>query len=506
MPAVIVPHPQTNSLIIQAEPEEYAEILNILEQIDIKRRQVFLEAALVQVTTDSRLNYTIELLAGEPSDVGTRALFESSFGLSGLDFQNWNRLIPDTLDAASTPPGALLAVMNRGKFPALVTFFKANSDSQVLATPFILADDNQTNVIDILETIFVQNTSTGSSQVTTTSQEGEDAGITLEITPTISSQSAVFLEMMLEVSQFTGEGTADVLPPKTTNNISSAVTIPDGEIFVVGGLTREIKSKSVSKVPILGDIPLVGKLFRSESNTKQASNLYIFLRAHVLSHPQFQDGVDLTMQADSFVRKFAPDINYTRFRRPDVAMPDAAPPDPDAPTRTRRRLAEERSEEDERQRSHYPEGREAPQGPYRSVDELPTSDARVPYRGGSPGPYGVDAGSPPASTRPVPRGATSAAGGLSRPPDSEIPDLEPTDLRPGGPELPAEAPAPATGRRPADEAGRGDPLGEAGLEVDGGGSSWILPVREKGGARTSGSGKPSVQVDPSRSWFGVVSE
>ena len=61
------------------------------------------------------------------------------------------------------PPGGLVAVMNRGKFPALIQFFKSNSDSQVLATPFILADDNQTNVIDILETIFVQNTSTGAN-------------------------------------------------------------------------------------------------------------------------------------------------------------------------------------------------------------------------------------------------------------------------------------------------------------------------------------------------------
>ena len=93
-------------------------MLNILEQIDVKRRQVFLEAALVEVTTGSDLNYTIELLAGEPSDTATRTLFESSFGLSGIDLDSFNRTIPDLTAPAAVPPGALLAVMNRGKFPS----------------------------------------------------------------------------------------------------------------------------------------------------------------------------------------------------------------------------------------------------------------------------------------------------------------------------------------------------------------------------------------------------
>ncbi|MGQ9592811.1 MAG: type II secretion system protein GspD, partial [Planctomycetota bacterium] len=373
-PALIVPHPQTNSLIIQAEPEEYAEIINILDQIDIKRRQVFLEAALVEVTSGSSLNYTIELLAGEPNDTGTRLLFEHSFGLTGLDFQNWNRAIPDSLTAEQVPPGGLIALMSRGKFPALIQFFKSNSDSQVLATPFILADDNQTNVIDVLETIYVANTSTGASQITTTSQEGEDAGITLEITPTISSKNAVFLELSLEVSQFTGQGTAQVLPPKTTNTITSAVTIPDGEVFVIGGLTRENKSKSVSKVPILGDIPLLGKLFRSESTSKNASNLYIFLRAHVLTHPDFDDGADLALQADTMVRAFAPTMEYLRFQRPQVTMPPKPPEDPDRPMR---RLIGGRPVEEPspRQRSRRAEGYEAPAGPYDLEGGSGTSEA-----------------------------------------------------------------------------------------------------------------------------------
>ena len=328
-PALVVPHEATNSLLIQAEPEEYAEILNILNQIDIKRRQVFLEAALVQVRANSTLNYAIELLAGDPDDETTRLLFASSWGLTGIDFENFNRAIPDTTQGA--PEGGLLAVMNRGKFPAIVTFLKTNEDSQVLATPFILADDNMTNLIEILETQFVQTTATGASGVTSTSQEAEDAGVILEITPTISSEQAVFLEMALEVSTFLGSSPVQgVLPPKASNRITSAVTVPDGSIFVIGGLTRELKSKTVSKIPVVGDIPLIGKLFRRESIIDENSNLYIFLRAHVLTHPEFADHLDLSSQARENLERSSPGANLSQFKGSTVPDP---PPPPEAPNR-----------------------------------------------------------------------------------------------------------------------------------------------------------------------------
>jgi type II secretion system protein D len=430
MPALIVPHIQTNSLIIQAEPEDYAEILHILAKIDTKRRQVFLEAALVQVQATSNLTYTIELLAGQPSNESTRLLFESSFGLTGLDFENFNRIInPDS----PIPPGALFAIMNRGKFPAIVHFLKNNTDSQVLATPFILADDNQPNVIDILETRFVQNTaSTAAGQ--TSSQEGEDAGITLQITPTISSEDAVFLEMEFEVSAFddtSAAGNPNILPPKTTNTISSAVTIPDGEIFVIGGLTRESRAKAVSKVPILGDIPILGKLFRSEVSGKSANNLYIFLRAHVLTHEEFADGAALTAQAQGFVQEFAPGLKEVRFDSPDVEKTPPKPRDPDDPQRFYRT------------RSKYQEGHEAPHGPFSpatGVRTRPHDYGLDPDRPSDPG------GAPAPGSPPIPRTFinTGPPGGLDKPPSTTSGALEGT-----------------------------------GMEVDPGGESWLVPLRRK---------------------------
>jgi type II secretion system protein D len=524
-PALIVPHVQTNSLIIQAEPEDYAEILNILGQIDVKRRQVFLEAALVSVTAQSRLNYTIELLAGEPNDTATRALFASSFGLTGIDIENFNRLIPNIADPAAVPKGALLAIMNRGKFPAIITFFKTNTDSQVLATPFILADDNQNNVIDIIETRFVQNTNTVNN-ATTTSQEGEDAGITLDITPTISSQKAVFLELTLEVSEFAESGgSATVLPPKTKNSMTSAVTIPDGEIFVIGGLTRERKEKSVAKVPLLGDIPLLGKLFRQEASSKSASNLYIFLRAHILTHPDFLDGIDLTARAQDFVHAFAPELEPVRFPRPNVSMPPRAEQDSEAPARFYNRS--------------FTEGFEAPRGPYSAGSEHgPASYRKDSYQG--------DAESPePAKTReargtretPAPkaarekpkaerarpeRGSEAPApppGGLKKPAgedEDEIPP-SPTESESATKESKAMEPGPGESS-PAESKSSGPDqniraLKGSGLELDPQGKSWLVPLRrqtsppspakeDSSGGRGQSDLSP-LDVDHRESWLGV---
>lgn len=332
LPTLIVPHEETNALIVQAEPEEYAEILNILEQIDVKRRQVFLEAALVQVAQSSSLNYTIELLAGDPDDRDARLLFESSFGLSGINTEDFNRVF----DLTNPPAGGVAALMDRGKFPMLVQFLKANSDSKVLATPFILADDNVQSTINITETRYVTNSSTVNT-ATTTSQQGEEAGITLDIFPTINSENSVFLEAGLEVSEFAAAATGNTLPPKTTNSITSSVTIAGDRLYVIGGLTRENKAKVVDKIPLLGDIPFLGKLFRSEGDSSSVTNLYIFLRAHILTDENFKDLANLTDQALEKVDKNSEqDPLKSQFELPPQAPKAQVESNRDEPTIFRR--------------------------------------------------------------------------------------------------------------------------------------------------------------------------
>ena len=101
--------------------------------------------------------------------------------------------------------------------------------------------------------------------------------------------------------------------------MSSSVTIPDGKIFVIGGLTRENNSKSVQKIPILGDIPLLGKLFRKEVTSRSQNNLYVFLQAHILTDEEFDDGRDLTEQAHSQIEGVTDEkVDPIKFSRPDI--------------------------------------------------------------------------------------------------------------------------------------------------------------------------------------------
>lgn len=446
LPTNIVAHEETNSLIIQAETEEYEEVLNILSSIDIRKRQLFLEAALVQVSTSSALNYTIELLAGDPDDEATRVLFESSFGLTGIDMENFNRIIPDL---TQPPPGGLLAVMNRGKFPALVSFFKANSDSQVLATPFILADDNTPSIIDVTETRFVVTTTTVNT-ATTSNQQGEDAGITLDILPRITSEDSVLLDVSLIVSEFGQSATVEVLPPKVANSINAAVTIPDDEIYVIGGLTRQNKSKTVSKLPILGDIPLLGKLFRSEGTSNSQSNLYVFLRAHILSDPNFDDLKQISHQALDQVREFTEDLKPSRFDTPDVKSQVQEEKDHDAPKSFQLRPG---AEGDTRSSVRY-----GPQESYRRRQDAYRDDPESPHRAETAPKVEPEGSLPPLMPAERP---TEAAG----PPPRDTkgvadPGVEPAEGSEdgAGPETPA-------------------PWRQRGFEVDPEGESWFVPLK-----------------------------
>lgn len=255
------------------------------------KRQVFIEAALVQVTTGSTLDRWIELLAGIHERGATWA---SSLRLEPVDFEDFNGHVkaPDpgeptaerAAEAAAAVPGGLLAIMHSGKLPAIIRLFKTDRDSQVLATPFVLADNNVENKIDITETRHVSGGGTG--QIDLKANPAEEAGIMLKLIPTISeSEKAVFLQMDLEISEFaeTSSGIASTLPPKISNVLCCSVMMPEKQVVVIGGLTRQVKRKFVSKIPILGYIPLLGRLFRSEETVQIQNNLYIFIEARILT-------------------------------------------------------------------------------------------------------------------------------------------------------------------------------------------------------------------------------
>lgn len=313
----VIAHDETNSLIIQAEYEEYLEIKEILEGIDIKRRQVFLEVALVQVNQSSTLNYVLEYLAGNLDDRSTRLAALTAFGLSTLDVTQLPANFDRVINPTAPQTGLLAAVSRDGQLPVLVRAIKSDSNAAVIATPFILADDNEPNSISIQTELFFQ-TSTLNDNFSQGGQDSEEAGVTLNLQPTIS-ESVVRIELNLEVSSFAGAGTTTgTLPDRNINTIESRVTIPDGRLFIIGGLARETKALSVDKVPILGDLPLLGRLFQSRSSDKRRDNLYVFLTAHILSGENFDELGGLTDEAVEKTKAFGEDIEIQHFQDPTV--------------------------------------------------------------------------------------------------------------------------------------------------------------------------------------------
>ncbi|MGE4618532.1 MAG: secretin N-terminal domain-containing protein [Planctomycetota bacterium] len=316
-PTRIVPHEQTNSLIIQAEPEEFEEVENILKQIDKRRRQVFLEVALVQVSDSSSLNYTLEFLAGNLDDQALTGIMLSAFGASEvLPNLDPNGVITGLSRTPGIGTGFSAALQQDGQFPIIMNALKQDQDTNILATPFILADDNQENSISVQNEIFY-TTSNTTNVNTTTSQQSETAGITLSLVPTISSE-VVLLELELEVSSFSGApSSTGALPPRNTNTISSKVTIPDGGMFIIGGLAQKQAAATASKVPLLGDLPLVGTLFQGKTGSKIRDNLYVFLSAHILEDDRFNSLGDFTRDAIHGVRSFGDTIRLQQFTDPD---------------------------------------------------------------------------------------------------------------------------------------------------------------------------------------------
>ncbi len=315
----IIPHEETNSLIIEAEPEKYEEIESILKQIDQRRRQVFLEVALVQVKDSSSLNYTLEFLAGNLDDQNLAGILLSSFGASTVTpALDPNGVITGLTRTPGVPTGLGGIIQQDGQFPLIINALKSDEDSNILATPFILADDNQENSISVTNEIFYTTSSTSNINVTT-SQQSESAGITLNLIPTISSE-VVLLELQLEVSSFSGvsDGTG-ALPDRSTNVVNSKVTIPDGGMFIIGGLAQMAQSEIQSKIPFLGDLPFLGPLFQSSGSNTARDNLYVFLSAHIMDDANYNGLGNFTKDAIEGVRSFDDDIRLQQFTDPDNA-------------------------------------------------------------------------------------------------------------------------------------------------------------------------------------------
>jgi general secretion pathway protein D len=276
-----------NALVIRAEPSEIQELESIIKQLDQRRAQVMIEAAIVEVDDDAsnglgiqwalfNKNGTVPGLVTNFSDVGASA---SSI---------FNAITTKSAVTPATGGGTLAfgKINQKGlSWGGLIQALSAKTGVNLLSTPKIITMDNQESSIIVGQNIPVktgQSTSTGSGvsdPFTTISRE--DIGIKLKVTPSISDGGTVRLKIMQENSSIANSSAAsDIITNKS--EIKTNILADDGETIVLGGLIKDEISKKTSKVPLLGDIPYLGTLFRSSSNTHSKKNLLVFLRPTIL--------------------------------------------------------------------------------------------------------------------------------------------------------------------------------------------------------------------------------
>ena len=290
---VIVPDKNTFSLIVYASRKNQEWISKLIKSLDKRRPQVLIDATLVEIRKNDEFNYDLNLVAGIPDLTHTGGQTEQFMA-------DENTSVTDALAQSDRSQFVDLQVKS-GKgigfygdrhIQALLTAVQAKDYGRVLAKPKVLVNDNEKGNIKTADTTYVATTSsvpvtggttgTQNNMIETSLQyQSYEAGINLEITPHISDGDLLRLEITLSRSDFTNR--SDKKPPDlTSSNVGTVVTVPDGSTIILGGMLKLNQSKGGSKVPILGDLPLIGGAFRSIDNSDVQSMLYIFVRAEII--------------------------------------------------------------------------------------------------------------------------------------------------------------------------------------------------------------------------------
>ncbi len=290
--------PATNSLIITAPEPQYRQLRAVIDKLDARRAQVFVESLIAEVNADKAAEFGIQW----QGPIGNRG--DKNIGLLGTNFSIGGTNI-FTLAASAAGSIAPKTGLNFGVtsningvyvLGFLARFLEANGDANVLSTPNLLTLDNEEAKIVIGQNVpFVtgQFTNTGSSSGTVNpfqTIERKDVGLTLRVKPQISENGTVKLQIFQEVSSVL-LSTVNAPNGPTTNkrSIESNVLVDDGSIVVLGGLLQDEYAGNQEKVPVVGDVPIFGNLFKSETRTRKKTNLMVFLRPVVVRDAQQSD-------------------------------------------------------------------------------------------------------------------------------------------------------------------------------------------------------------------------
>ena len=290
----IVADNATNSLVITARPDDFLVLKETIEKLDVERKQVFIEALIMEASSDSNFSFGVNWAAGQ--EAGKVFLFGSSNQGGGTV------TLPATSKSGfpTFPAGGSFGAIIQDAFSiggtkysiqSILSAVKGDNNYTILATPQLLTLDNEEARVSVVDNVpFVKETVvTTANSINTQSVDYKDVGVKLKITPRIGQNQTLQLEVLQEVSRVisslvaVGKGQNLVAPTTRKREVETTIRMKDGQTAVIAGLLSEDGSKNNSKTPGLGDIPLLGWLFKQKNKTSAKSNLYIFITPHIIN-------------------------------------------------------------------------------------------------------------------------------------------------------------------------------------------------------------------------------
>lgn len=340
----------TNALIITAGPDVVRRMKSIIRQLDIRRAQVLVEAIIAEISNNKIKELGAQFVVAG-SDDNTVPIGISNLGGTSNGILNYF-----LGDFSSLSNGGLSIGVGKDtgtRFGFLLKALGSNAATNILSTPSIVTLDNQEAEIIVGQNVpFITGSYTntgGTAGATNPFQtiERQDVGITLRVTPQINEGSTIKLDIEQEVSNIaaTSTSSADIITKK--RSVKTSVLVEDGEILVLGGLIDDTMLDTEQKVPVLGDIPLLGSLFRYRNTTKEKQNLMIFMRPSIMrdqaaalyhTHEKYNYLRAQQIQADEQGFGLLKDENVPLLPSIDNVVPGAVKPqsklEPVAPART----------------------------------------------------------------------------------------------------------------------------------------------------------------------------
>ncbi|HMB32309.1 MAG TPA: type II secretion system secretin GspD, partial [Desulfohalobiaceae bacterium] len=283
----IVADKPSNSLVIIAEPQEYKKLEPIIKKLDSPRKQVYVEAAILEVSSETTLNLGLQWQGG--GEVGSEGIFYgASQGLAGTNVDD----ITKRLQTSGLSFGILSFpfTYQGNTYYSLGSFLKASQQDNkvhIVSNPQLITMENEEAKVVVAENRpFLTSQQTTETENDYSNYEYKDVGVTLKVTPLINNKGWIKLSIYQELSrvdptQITGDLTATT-PVTRKRTAETTVRVKDGNTVVIAGLIEDKKSNSETKIPILGDIPYVGPLFTTQDNKNKKTNLMVFITPRVI--------------------------------------------------------------------------------------------------------------------------------------------------------------------------------------------------------------------------------